>query len=589
MEDRSGYKDRGPASACGALLCLKAAVVVLAASAATSASAAKQARTENAAASNGAASPAQTTATPNPQGGNGTPPPKPASTQRFDIDDFAVRGADKLPEIDIEEAIYPFLGPNKSDGDVEKARAALEKAYHDKGFQTVSVSVPPQNSQGKVITLQVTELKVGRLRVKNSRYFDLDKIKDRAGSLKEGSVPNFNDVTKDIVALNQWPDRRVTPALRAGVAPGTIDVDLNVEDTAPIHGTLEYNNRQSPSTTDTRINATVHYDDLWQLGHSLSFSYQVAPERPEDAEVFSGSYLARVPDVDWLNLLVYGVKSSSNVASVGGTNIVGPGQIIGGRAVMTLPTRDGLFHTLSVGLDYKHFDQTVALGTDSFSSPVTYYPIVASYGATFQGDKFTTQFNASMTSNIGTLSSTAAEFDNKRFDASPSFSHFNADLSHTQELPEGFQLWGKVQGQIADGPLVSSEQLSLGGLDTVRGYLESEVLGDEGVVGNLELRTPDVGSMLQKQIKDETGQGTPHFTTFNEWRFFAFTDAGRATVLHPLPDQQSQFDVWSYGVGTRFKVFNYMNGMLALSVPMISQTYTRANDPRFNFRIWGEF
>ncbi len=194
-----------------------------------------------------------------------------------------------------------------------------------------------------------------------------------------------------------------------------------------------------------------------------------------------------------------------------------------------------------------------------------------------------------MTSNIGTLSSSAADFDNKRFYASPSFTHFNADLSHTQELPEGFQLWGKVQGQIADGPLVSSEQLSIGGLDTVRGYLESEVLGDEGVVGNLELRSPDVGSMLQKQIKDETGQGSPHFTTFNEWRFFAFSDAGHATVLHPLPDQQSQFDVWSYGVGTRFKVFNYMNGMLALSVPMISQTYTQARDPRFNFRIWGEF
>ncbi len=515
--------------------------------------------------------------------------PKPAPTQRFDIDDFAVRGADKLPEIDIEEAIYPFLGPNKSDADVEKARAALEKAYHDRGFQTVSVSVPQQNSQGKVIALQVTELKVGRLRVKNSRYFDLDTIKNRAGSLKEGSVPNFNDVTKDIVALNQWPDRRVTPALRAGVAPGTVDVDLNVEDTAPIHGTLEYNNRKSPSTTDTRLNATVHYDNLWQLGHSLSFTYQVAPQRPEDAEVFSGSYLARIPNVDWLNVLVYGVKSSSNVASVGGTNIVGPGQIVGGRAVMTLPTLDGLFHTLSAGVDYKHFDQTVQLGTDAFSSPVTYYPMVASYGATFQGDKFTTQFNASVTSNIGTLSSTAAEFDTKRFYASPSFTHFNADLSHTQELGEGFQLWGKVLGQVADGPLVSSEQLSIGGLDTVRGYLESEVLGDQGVVGNLELRSPDVGSMLQKQMKDENGQGAPRFTTFNEWRFFAFADAGRATVLKPLPDQQSQFDVWSYGVGTRFKVFNYMNGMLAYSVPMISQTYTQARDPRFNFRIWGEF
>ena len=147
------------------------------------------------------------------------PPQKPAVTQRFDIDDFAVQGADTLPQIEIEEAIYPFLGPNKSADDVEKARAALEKAYHDKGYQTVSVSVPQQNAQAKVITLKVTELKVGRLRVKNSRYFDLDKIKDRAASLKEGSVPNFGDITKDIVALNQWPDRRVTPALRAGVTP----------------------------------------------------------------------------------------------------------------------------------------------------------------------------------------------------------------------------------------------------------------------------------------------------------------------------------------------------------------------------------
>ncbi len=553
--------------------------------------AAKQTRADrssaaNAAASTGAAQPA---AAPTAPGAPGTPPQNPAPAQRFDIDDFAVRGADKLPEIDLDEAIYPFLGPNKSADDVEKARAALEKAYHDKGFQTVSVSVPQQNAQSKVIALQVTELKVGRLRVKNARYFDLDKIKDKATSLKEGAVPNFNDVTKDIVALNQWPDRRVTPALRAGVTPGTVDVDLNVEDTAPIHGNLEYNNRQSPNTTATRLNATVHYDNLWQLGHSLSFTYQVAPERPSDATVFSGSYLARVPNVDWLNVLVYAVKSSSNVASVGGTNIVGPGEIFGSRAVMTLPARENFFHTLSVGLDYKHFDQTVSIGSDGFSSPVTYYPIVASYGATLQNEKFTTQFNAAVTYNLRTPSSDWIEFDNKRAFASASFTHLNLDLSHTQELGQGFQLYGKVQGQVADGPLVSSEQFSIGGLDTVRGYLESETLGDNGIVGNLELRSPDVGSMLQKQMKDETTQGAPRFTTFNEWRFFAFTDAGRATVLHPLPEQQSQFDLWSYGVGTRFKMFNYLNGMLAYSVPMMSQTYTQARDPRVNFRIWGEF
>src|SRR5262249_41587688 len=109
-----------------------------------------------------------------------TPPPKPAATQHFDIDDFAVQGIDTLPQIELEKAIYPFLGPNKTADDVEKARAALEKAYHDKGFQTVSVAVPQQNVAAGVVVLKVTELKVGRLRVKNSRFFDVDQIKERA-------------------------------------------------------------------------------------------------------------------------------------------------------------------------------------------------------------------------------------------------------------------------------------------------------------------------------------------------------------------------------------------------------------------------
>jgi hemolysin activation/secretion protein len=234
----------------------------------------------------------------------------------------------------------------------------------------------------------------------------------------------------------------------------------------------------------------------------------------------------------------------------------------------------------------------VTLSSNGFASPVTYYPLVANYGATFQGEKSTTQFNAAITYNTRPLSSDWDQFDAKRYQASPSFTHFNADVSHTQELPEGFQLWAKMQGQIADGPLVSSEQFSIGGLDTVRGYLESEVLGDDGMVGNVELRSPDIGAMLQKQVKDawaQSGLTAPSYTAFNTWRFFAFADAGRATVLRPLPEQQSRFDLWSYGVGTRFKVFDYVNGMLACSVPMISQTYTTARDPHLNFRVWGEF
>ncbi len=114
---------------------------------------------------------------------------------------------------------------------------------------------------------------------------------------------------------------------------------------------------------------------------------------------------------------------------------------------MTLPALPNFFHTLSVGLDYKHFDQTVQLGNRCV---LLAGDVLSDCGELrvrrSRATSSPPQFNASLTTNIGTLSSTAADFDNKRFNASPSFTHFNADLSHTQELGEGLQLWGKVHG-----------------------------------------------------------------------------------------------------------------------------------------------
>lgn len=515
---------------------------------------------------------------------------KPAASApltRFDIDEYRVEGADSLPQIEVEEAVYPFLGPGRTTDDVEKARAAVEKAYHDKGFQTVAVAVPQQDAQRGFIVLKVSENRVGRLRVKGSRYFDLANIKRNAPSLREGKLPEFKEVTKDIVALNRWPDRRITPALRAGVRPGTVDVDLNVEDTFPLHGSAELNNRQSPSTTPLRESYSLRYDNLWQLGHSMTVTYQDAPLNRKDAMVISGSYMART-EYDWLNVLLYGLKSDSSVATVGGANVVGPGMVVGGRAVLTLPTKGELFHTLSLGIDYKNFKQTLSLGRDAFDSPVSYAPLVASYGATWQGDGRLTQLNAALTAGLRGIGSSPQEFDAKRFKATGSFIHLHADVSHTQDLPGGAQLFGKVQGQIADQPLVSSEQFSIGGQDTVRGYLESEALGDYGGVGTLELRSPNVAPYLEQNLDRPPGEPVK-FNVFDEWRFFAFADAGRARIFEPLTGQQSQFDLASYGVGTRMKTLRHFNSIFFIGMPLISQQVTVANHPRFSFRIWGEF
>jgi hemolysin activation/secretion protein len=240
-------------------------------------------------------------------------------------------------------------------------------------------------------------------------------------------------------------------------------------------------------------------------------------------------------------------------------------------------------------MDYKHFGQIVELGSDSFSSPITYYPAVATYSATWQSEEVLTQLNVSTTLNLRGAGSEYAEFWNKRAYSESNFAHLNADVQHTREIKHGFQVFGKLQGQLSDGPLVSSEEFSVGGADTVRGYLESEVVADNGIAGTLEVRSPDLGKLLLERIKKEGGDAAAERAVFSELRFYGFVDGATALTLGSLPDQDSRFSLWSYGIGARFKMLEYLDGSLALAVPMVEQSTTLANEPRLLFSVSGGF
>jgi hemolysin activation/secretion protein len=497
------------------------------------------------------------------------------------IREYRVTGTKVLPPIEVERAVYPFLGPMRTTDDVEQARQALEKAYRDKGYQTVTVEIPAQRPRRGVIVMQVTENKVGRLRVNGARWFLPDQIRRHAPSLAPGVVPNFDDVTRDIIALNQLGDRRVTPVLQQGVEPGTVDIELNVKDKFPLHGSVEINNRYSPNTTPLRLNGSISYNNLWQLGHSVGFSGQVAPERQEDALVYSGYYLFRAPSWQHFSLILQGTKQDSNVSTLGGAAVAGRGEIAGLRAMITLPARPKFFHSVSFGFDYKHFDENVAVGADTFVTPIEYWPFTVSYGASWNRDKSFSELNLAMNFHARGMGSEPVEFDNKRYNADGSYLYARGDVSHTQDLPGGFQAYAKAQGQITGEALINSEQFAGGGLATARGYLESEALGDNALFGTVELRSP---SIFGRSKNKEDGTAVPH-----EWRVYGFLEGGRLTINDPLPEQIDRNDLASWGFGSRMRLFGHLNGSVDVSFPLIDANPTLQDDMFVSFRAWAEF
>ncbi len=497
-------------------------------------------------------------------------------TANFYIREYRIEGARRLKNLEVEEAVYPYLGPGRTPADVELARVALEKVYRDKGLQTVSVLVPQQDPRRGVIRLEVVEGKVGRLRVNGARFFLPSNVKREAASLAQGTVPDMNQVSKEILGLNRLADRRVTPVLRQGVEPGTVDIDLNVEDKLPLHGSLELNNRYSSNTTATRLNASLSYGNLFQKGHTAGLSFQLAPENTKDALVFSGYYLARVSD--GVSLMLQGTRQNSDVSTLGGAAVGGRGTILGLRALRDLPSTGSFYQNFNAGIDYKNFDENIVIGQDTLSTPIQYYPLSANYGATWLTDNSFTEFNTSLNFHLRGLGSNARFFSNKRYRADGSYAYIRGDLAHTRDLRGGSQVFGKLQGQLASQPLVNAEQFAGGGLGTVRGYLEATALGDNGVFGSVELRSPSLIGMPAK-----TGIRT------DEWRFYGFADAGVLGICDALPGQARDFSFASAGIGTRFKVKSHYNGSLDVAVPFIDQTDASAGEVRVTFRGWAEF
>ncbi len=536
--------------------------------------------------------------------------------RQFPVYAYKVVGNTVLTTDEVEEAVTPFLGPYVTEADVEQARRALEKIYTDKGFATVAVVLPSQSIDAAVIRLEVVEQTIGRVRVAGARFYSPDKVRAAAPSLTPGKVPNLTELQRDVIALNQQPDRTVTPELAIGAAPNTIDVNLTVADKFPLHGSIELNNRSSVNTKALRVAGSLEYGNLWQRGDTIQLGAQFAPERPKDSTVFSGAYIARIPG-STATLRLGGTYSNSDVSTLGSVNVLGRGYTVGLRLQLPLSQSDGFSQAAAVGFDYKNFrDRTrlalspsdpeyirlrcdlnpgLAACETAFVTPVEYVPITAEYQANWFADKATTNLAIAAVFAFRGLGSDTPEFDLKRYLARPNFFYLRGNAGTQRTFAGDWQLSARGQAHWSPDPLISNEEFSLGGVDSVRGYFESEALGDYGGALQLELVSPSFDGLFhgagpdgKKKVSSLTDRRLS--AGIQELRLHAFIDGGVAYIHDALPEQRDHEWLTSVGAGFRVRAFGYLSGGLDVAFPLVDGPNTRSDgSPVFRFRVGGDF
>lgn len=498
-------------------------------------------------------------ATENPAEGN-----QPAGEQKpvFDVWEFRVTGNTLLDDTLVERSVYPYLGRGKTIDDIEAAQVALQTLFKDNGYPTVLVNIPQQDVSDGIVQLDIVQGRVGRLKVSGSRYFSLGRIRSTVPALAENEVPHLPSVQQQLQELNASNSNlRVTPIFRPGSRPGTVTVDLRVRDEFPLHASLEVNGRNSEGTTRTRLIGEVGYDNLWLKSHSLSLVYQTSPEDFDEVSVLVGTYVLPVGG-SGERLAIYALSSDSEtgVASGGALSVIGSGSIIGTRWVNPLKGGERFFHSLVAGVDYKNFDEAIDLvGGGSVVTPIDYTLFSIEYNATSLGDSGKTSLTAGVFFAPRAFGNEEFEFEIKRFQARPNFSYVNANLEHVYRLDNGVRLRGILGGQIAGQPLVSNEQYGIGGAESVRGYHESQLLGDDAIRATIEMQTPDF-DMLER---------------YRDMNFHAkaFLDGGVTRTNDPLPDVDARRSISGAGIGL------YMTARKTSASPSMPPTRSRIPVP----------
>ncbi len=496
----------------------------------------------------------------------------PVEEAKFDIMEFRVLGNTLLGVTDIERVLLKLTGPGKTGADVDAARGALEQRYRDAGYPTVLVNVPEQAVAEGIVRLQVVEGKVEQLSIKGSRYFSLEWIRKQVPGLAKGAILYLPEVQNQLGRLNaETGDRGVTPVLRPGRVPGTVEAELRVAEELPLHGDVELNNRYSGNTTKSRLSAGLRYDNVWQRRHSFGFNYQTAPEKTAESSVWSGTYMARFAATDAI-LVVYGVQSDSETAALGDVDVFGKGRIIGVRGIVPLDASTQGSRSVTLGFDYKDFDENLtAHGADISKTPIKYVSWLGQYGGGDRGEKYSTQWSFGTVFGIRGVENSTREFADKRSGGKANFVILKSDVDFHRSAIANSAVRAHATAQLSDSPLISNEQFNAGGADTVRGYKESAALGDYGAVASLEWSTPSFGANIAEPVRDLHG--------------LFFIDGAALYVREAPPGQERRTELYSAGIGLRLSAWKTLTLDTDLAMALKAAGDTGENEWRVHGRI----
>ena len=468
---------------------------------------------------------------------------KPDAVPRFNIKSYQVEGNTLIAADKLEAILSPFTGIEKDFGTVQEAIDALEKAYRDRGFSMVMVTLPEQELESGVVRLKVNENRLGTINIEGNRYFDQANIRRSLPALNQGETPNLNAVSRSLRLANENPAKKINLQLLNSDKENEIDANIAVKDEVPWKIGISADNTGDKQTGRSRLGVLFQHANVFNLDQLLTLQYITSPEKLDKVSIYSVGY--RVPlyslgsSIDLIGAYS-NVDSGTITAATSSMDVSGKGTILGLHYNQNLTRIGNYEHKLTLGLDYRAYENSVDYLGNQLGNNVTVHPLSLTYAGTLTFEKVNAGLYLMGIQNLrGSWDGRddAENFENARAGAPRGYNIFRYGANLSYALGADWQARAQFNGQYTNDPLVPGEQYGIGGASTVRGFSEREFANDRGYSGNVEIYTPDLSGLF----------GVTAFQS----RLLVFYDRGYVSRIDPMPGDTVNTEIASIGPGLR--------------------------------------
>lgn len=447
---------------------------------------------------------------------------------RVFVDPMLATRAEATP---LRAQLRTFIGTPLTLEQCEVLKKTISDFFFEHLHLLTVVSTPTQEISSGVLQIQVDLSTLDEVTLEGNKWTSNRWLLART-HLQTGKELHTDRLETDLAWLNRSPFRRTDLVLLPGSKPHTTSAKLITQERFPLRPYIGGDNTGTSHTSYTRWFAGLQAGNIWEWDQQASYQFTTASD-PFKFIAHNATYTIPFP---WHHqLYTYGGWSRTNgtLPEKSLRHRCINWQVSPRYQIPISPLYGKKLQEFTIGYDFKQIDNALAFSGTSFShATADINQIMIGYSFRYQTPRFATSFTLEAFAAPAQLTQnqTDTQYQKIRPFAASRYGYLRIQCDHTQNFPHAISLYANLVAQGTAWNLLPSEQMGIGGYNTVRGYEERGMNADNALLASLEIKAPPIKRL----------------------QFLAFIDYGWGELYHADVDQKPTDWMLGFGPGVRY-------------------------------------